>query len=111
MFDRWKRLLPAVIIVLFSLFLFRSYFLKHLVPFPANLLVATYEPWRSYPVPGYPNGPPNKPMGFDNIRIYYPLKTVAINLIKHGQPPLWNPNNFTGNTILGTYQSSTKHEG
>ncbi len=109
MFDRWKRYLPVGIIILFSFFLFRNYFLKGLVPFPANLLVATYEPWRSYPVPEYPNGPPNKPMGFDNIRIYYPLKKVAIDLVKHAKPPLWNPYNFTGNPILATYQSAIFH--
>ena len=109
MLDRWKNYLPIGIIVLFSLFLFRSYFLKGLVPFPANLLVATYDPWKSYPVPEYPNGPPNKPMGFDNIRIYYPLKTIAIDLVRHLEPPLWNPYNFTGNTILATYQSAIFH--
>lgn len=109
MFSRWKSYIPIVCIILFSLFLFRNYFLKGLVPFPANLLVATYEPWKSYPVPEYPNGPPNKAMGFDNVRIYYPLKKVAIDTIKKFQPPLWNPYNFSGNVLLGTYQSAIFH--
>lgn len=105
----WKRFWPIGIIVLFSLFLFRSYILNGLVPFPANLLVATYEPWKSYPVPEYPNGPVNKPMGFDNLRIYYPLKTVTIDLVRRLEPPLWNPYNFTGNTMLATYQAAVFH--
>lgn len=109
MFSRWKSYIPIVLIVLFSLFLFRNYFLKGLVPFPANLLVSFYEPWKSYPVPEYPNGPPNKAMGFDNVRIYYPLKKVAIDTIRKFQPPLWNPYNFSGNVLLGTYQSAMFH--
>lgn len=109
MFTKWRPYLPFTILIFFSMFLFRSYIFKGLVPFPANLLVATYEPWRSYPVPEYPNGPVNKPMGFDNIRIYYPLKKVALDAMKQLQPPLWNPYNFTGNTILATYQSALFH--
>lgn len=104
-----KKYLPIAILLFFSLFLFRNYFLKHTVPFPANLLVATYEPWKSYPTPEYPNGPPNKPMGFDNVRIYYPLKSVAIDAIRRFTPPLWNPYNFTGNPLLATYQSAIFH--
>ena len=109
MFGQWKKHLPIVLIILFSLFLFRDYFLKGLVPFPANLLVSYYEPWKSYPVPEYPNGPPNKAMGFDNLRIFYPVKKVVIEAVKLGQPPLWNPYNFSGNVMLGSYQSAIFH--
>lgn len=109
MFARLKHFAPLILIILFSLFLFRSFFLKGLVPFPANLLVSYYEPWRSYPVPEYPNGPPNKAMGFDNVRIYYPLKTVALEAVRQRMPPLWNPYNFAGNVLLGTYQSAVFH--
>jgi len=109
MFARWKRFAPFILIILFSLFLFRSYFLNNLVPFPANLLVSYYEPWRSYPAPEYPNGPPNKAMGFDNVRIYYPLKTVALQALRQHMPPLWNPYNFAGSVLLGTYQSAVFH--
>ncbi|MBI5019475.1 hypothetical protein HZB58_04360 [Candidatus Gottesmanbacteria bacterium] len=91
----WKQFVPILIIIFFSLFLFRDYFVKSLVPFPANLLVSYYEPWRSYPVPEYPNGPPNKAMGFDNVRIYFPVKTVAVDSLKRGEIPLWNPHNFS----------------
>ncbi len=109
MFARWKEYLPIALIVFFSLFLFREYFLKGTVPFPANLLVSYYEPWKSYPPPEYPHGPPNKAMGFDNVRIYYPIKSVAIESVRTWQPPLWNPYNFSGNVLLGTYQSAIFH--
>ena len=109
MLGKWGAHLPVVLIVLFSLFLFRDYFIRGLVPFPANLLVSYYEPWKSYPVPEYPNGPPNKPMGFDNVRIFYPVKKVVLDSLKQGQFPLWNPHNFAGNPVLGSYQSAVFH--
>ncbi len=107
--NKWRAALPIGLIVLFSLFLFRDYFLKGLVPFPAHLLVSYYEPWKSYPAPEYPNGPPNKAMGFDNLRIFYPVKKVVIEAVKLGQPPLWNPYNFSGNAVVGSYQSAVFH--
>jgi len=48
-------------------------------------------------------------MGFDNLRIYYPLKKVAVDAVRHFEPPLWNPYNFSGNVLLGTYQSAVFH--
>lgn len=109
MFAFLKRIAPFILIILFPLILFRSYFLQGLVPFPANLLVSYYEPWRSYPAPEYPNGPPNKAMGFDNVRIYFPLKTVVSEAIRLNEPPLWNPYNFAGSVLLATYQSAVFH--
>lgn len=107
--SRWKELLLIVCFAAITGLLFRQYLLFHRVPFPANLLVSYYQPWKSYPYPEYPNGPPNKPMGFDNLRIHYPLKTLAVSLLKQGLPPLWNPHNFSGNTLLATYQIGIFH--
>ena len=87
--------------VLITFFIFRNYFLKNTVPFPANLLVSFYQPYVSYIPPVA-----NKPMGFDNLRIYYPMRELAVKQIKQGKLPLWNPYNFSGNTLLATYQSA-----
>ncbi|HSD98846.1 MAG TPA: YfhO family protein, partial [Patescibacteria group bacterium] len=69
-------------------------------------LVSFYEPWKSYPRPDYPNGPANKPIGFDSLRIFYPLRSLTIDSFRHFQLPLWNPYDFAGNTQLATYQSA-----
>lgn len=109
---KMKRFRDLFVIVIFAgltLYLFRNYFFKGLVPFPSNLLAGYYAPWSHYPVADYPNGPPFKPMGFDNLRIYYPLRSLAADLIRQGEPPLWNPYNFAGNTLLATYQSAIFH--
>ncbi len=107
--QKLRAILPIVLIILFTILLFRDAVFRGLVPFPANLLVSYYEPWKSYPSPEYPNGPPNKAMGFDNLRIYYPIKKVAVDAVRHFEPPLWNPYNFSGNVLLGTYQSAVFH--
>src|SRR5581483_1251992 len=68
-----------------------------------------YQPWTSYSWEGYPNGPPNKPQGYDNLRIFYPLRKLTIEQVQKGQLPIWNPYNFAGNTLLATYQSAVFH--
>lgn len=100
------KLLAILIFFIFSVVLFRGYFFQNKVPFPANLLVSYYSPWIYYEWKGYPNGPPNKPIGFDNLRIFYPYKKFTIEEIKNLQWPLWNPYNFSGNVHLATYQSA-----
>jgi len=91
---------------LFSVCIFRDYVFKNKVPFPANLLVSFYSPWKQYSWEGYPNGPPNKPFGFDDLRIFYPYRKFSIDQLKMGQWPLWNPYSFSGNVHLATYQSA-----
>ncbi|RJQ25339.1 hypothetical protein C4577_06060 [Candidatus Parcubacteria bacterium] len=98
-----------LVFTLLTIIVFREYFFENKVPFPSNLLVSFYEPWVSYEWEGYPNGPPNKPAGFDNLRIFYPLKKITIDQLKNFDVPLWNPYSFSGNTHLATYQSAVFH--
>lgn len=99
-----------ILIILAFIFLttvvFRSCFFQGQVPFPANLLVSFYSPWRHYEWEGYHRGPPNKPMGFDDLRLFYPYRKLTIDQLKIGQWPLWNPYNFSGNIHLATYQTA-----
>src|SRR4030042_1179683 len=106
---RIKDLLIFIFFLLISVFIFRNYIFRGQIPFPANLLVSYYEPWKSYPDPVFPNGPSNKPIGFDNLRQFYPQKTIAISSVKNNQIPLWNPYIFSGNTLIGTYISAIFH--
>lgn len=106
---RYKEFIVILFFAFLSIFIFRDYFLKNAVPFPSNLLASFYQPWISYKWEGYPNGPPSKPVGFDNLRIFYPLRKLTIDQIKNKEWPLWNPYNFSGNTHLGVYHSSVFH--
>lgn len=105
-----KKFFIAISILFFfaavTFFITKPYFLQGKVLFPGNLLVSFYEPWKSYAWPGYPNGPANKPIGFDDLRIFYPIRQLTTQALKNWQLPLWNPYYFAGNTLLGTYQSA-----
>ncbi len=85
---------------------FRQYFFNGLVPFPGNLLVSFFAPWNTVRFPGWEHGVPNKPMGIDNLNLFYPYKDLSIDVLKKRIIPLWNPYNFTGNVLLANFQSS-----
>lgn len=109
MFKKYKDFIVLLLFLTFSLFLFKEYLLDNKVPFPSNLLASFYEPWTTYKLKDYPNGPPSKPMGFDNLRTFYPVRKLVTNTIREKKPPLWNPYIFSGNVLLGTYQSAVFH--
>lgn len=76
------------------------------LPFPGDLLVGHYEPYRSYSYLGYaPAGVPNKAQGPDVIRQIIPWKSFAIESIKKKEIPLWNPYNFSGNPLMANFQT------
>ena len=93
-------------VVFLTVCTFRQYFFNGLVPFPGNLLVSFFAPWNTVRFPGWEHGVPNKPMGIDNLNLFYPYKDLSIDLLKKRIIPLWNPYNFTGNVLLANFQSS-----
>ncbi|MBI2614066.1 MAG: YfhO family protein [Candidatus Levybacteria bacterium] len=97
-------------ILLFSViifgFFYKTAFNKY-VPFPGDLLVSEYNPWKAYSFLGYnPGSYPNKAQYFDVLRQIYPWKTFSIDSLKNGVLPLWNPYNFSGSPLLANFQSS-----
>ncbi|QQG41076.1 MAG: YfhO family protein [Candidatus Levyibacteriota bacterium] len=89
-----------------ALFFYKFIFLG-LVPFPGDLLIGEYGPWKTYSYLGYvPGSFPNKAQYFDVIRQLYPWKTLVIDTIKNGSFPLWNPYNFSGSPLFANVQSA-----
>ncbi len=87
-------------------FFYKTILLGH-VPFPGDLLVSEYNPWKTESYNGYgPGGVPNKAQYFDVIRQIYPWRTLSTDLFKQGQVPLWNPYNFSGSPLLANIQSA-----
>ena len=87
-------------------FFFKTLSLGH-VPFPGDLLVSEYNPWKTESYNGYgAGGVPNKAQYFDTIRQIYPWRTLSTDLLKQGQIPLWNPYNFSGSPLLANVQSA-----
>lgn len=97
----------AALFVLLTLLFFYPIF-KNEVPFPGDLLIGEYAPYNSYSYFGYnPGSYPNKGQDFDVIRLIFPAKMFAIESLKSGNLPLWNPYNFSGNPELATLQGGT----
>jgi len=92
-------------ILIVVLFFFQPIF-KGQIPFPGDLLAGEYIPYNSNTYFGIaPGGVPNKGQGFDVLRMIFPWKEFAIDSLKNGQIPLWNPYNFSGTPFLANFQN------
>ena len=101
-----KLLLVAFFVSVAVLFFYKTAFFGK-IPFPGDLLIAEYSPWKQYSILEYnPGSFPNKAQYFDVIRQLYPWKTFALELLKSGQFPLWNPYNFSGSPLFANSQSA-----
>jgi hypothetical protein len=98
---RWIGLLTIVCL----LFFYKTVLYGN-IPFPGDLLLTQYAPWRHVSYSGYVAGAiPSKNQYFDVLRELYPWKTLVIDQLKTGHFPLWNPYNFSGAPLLANYQS------
>lgn len=101
---------PILLLVFFFFItgiFFYKFFLFGKVPFPGDLLISEYNPWKTYSYQGYvPGSYPNKAQYFDVIRQLYPWKTFVIEAFKGGTIPFWNPYNFSGSPLLANFQSA-----
>jgi len=94
------------LLAIVSLFFYQTIFFGK-VPFPGDIVVSDFQPWRSTSYLGYNAGSiPNKAQYPDTIRQMYPWKTLAIESLKRKELPLWNPYNFSGSPLLANFQSA-----
>lgn len=90
-------------LVLTSIFSYKI-FLGY-IPLPTDLIVGAYHPWYGRTYEGYPLGVPVKnPKLSDAVSIFYPLKALAVDNIKSGELPLWNPYMFAGYPLFANVQ-------
>ncbi len=102
-----KRIFPYCFLLLVAALFFHKTIFRGLVPIPGDLLTAEYQPWRSQSFLGYvPGSIPQKAQYFDVLQQLYPWKTLAIDTLKTGNLPLWNPYNFAGSPLLANNQSA-----
>jgi hypothetical protein len=95
---------PILIIILTVLIFFWPFFLKGLVPMPADIVTGMYYPWLDYKW-GYAVGVPvkNPPLS-DVVSQIYPYKIHALRVLKSGLVPFWNPLMFGGFPHLANIQ-------
>ncbi len=101
-----KKIFPILVLVCITILFFYKTFLHGLLPFPGDLLISEYQPWKNYSFLGYtPGSFPSKKQYFDTIRQIYPWRTFVNQQLKTGSIPLWNPHNFSGQPLLANLQS------
>lgn len=102
-----RRLIPILFIVLIVIVFFWQYFIKGLLPIPADTIIGLYHPFRDLYAKDYPNGIPFKNFLItDPVRQQYPWRELAISIEKKLQLPLWNPYNLSGTPLLANFQSA-----
>ncbi len=103
-----KRYLFPIIASIFCLLLvFWKLPLHGQLPFPGHLLVGRFFPFNTVAYPDYPLGVPYKEfISADTIRQTYPWRQLAIDQLKQGQIPWWNPYSFSGTPLLANLQSA-----
>src|SRR3989338_6004400 len=93
-------------IIIGLLFIYRQVIFERKILFPSNFLAQFYSPWRTEKFLGWEAGIPHKPIGDDQIRIFYPERTFTNDMLAKKTIPLWNPYNFAGTPFLANFQSS-----
>lgn len=106
-FSNWFNILwPVFLIAGVVLLFFYPVWLRGHVPLPADIVVGAYHPWLDYKW-GYSVGVPVKnPITTDVVSFSYPMRSLAIDLLKSGQLPLWNPYILMGTPLLANFQSA-----
>ena len=99
-----NRFWPVALILLAVLIFFYPVWIKHLVPIPGDFIVGTYFPWLDYKWGNIVGVAVKNPITSDVVSINYPLRSLAMDLVKSGKIPLWNSDMFAGYPLLANIQ-------
>jgi len=103
-----KAFLPFFVLSLLVFIFYRPFFLKKLLPIPADILPGVYLPWLDLKYQDSLGGVPVKnALPSDVISLTYPLRLLSINLFKKGTWPLYNPQILSGTPLLANIQSAS----
>ena len=87
----------VIFFLILTIFLFKDFVFKGLLPIPSDDVVGGYYPWRDEIWQGKIAGYPIKNFAIrDVVRQLYPWRWYSVEEFKNWQMPLWNPYNFTG---------------
>lgn len=72
-----------------------------------NHLVAFYQPWASSPELGWGITVQQKPVGDDDLWIFYPQRSFTMTALRqYHEIPFWNPLSFAGNHEVGLSETA-----
>lgn len=101
-----KKIWPIIFFLGIWLVLLSPFFLKGLLPIPADIIAGVYYPWLDYKWE-FPVGVPVKnPLLSDIPSLLYPWRSFAIDQLKLFRIPFWNPYYFTGMPLLANFQAA-----
>lgn len=95
-------LIPLLLLIILTIIIFYKFFFEGLIPFPGNYMLAWFEPWKTDHFINNVISIPHKAIAEDVFRQTYPFRTLAIDIMKNFQLPLWNPYNGSGMPLLAT---------
>jgi len=102
-----KNLLGFLIIASLPLLFFWKFFLKGLIPVPADIIVGTSFPFRGYVWDNFVAGVPVKNgLISDVVSQLYPWRLLAAWEWQKGHVPLWNPYILGGMPLMANVQSA-----
>ena len=102
-----KKLFPLGVIIIIAFVFFWQFIVKGFLPIPGDTIVGLYYPFRDIYSKTNPNGVPFKNFLItDPVRQQYPWRSLAVNVLKKGELPVWNPYNLTGTPLLANSQSA-----
>lgn len=102
-----KKLFPIIVIAAVVVIFFRQFLVSGFLPIPSDTIVGMYHPFRDVIWDNFTAGVPFKNFLItDPVRQQYPWRELAIDLMKNGQWPLWNPYSFSGTPLLANFQSA-----
>jgi Bacterial membrane protein YfhO len=97
---------PLLLIISLVGIFFWKFFILGKVPIPGDFITGVYYPWLDYKW-GYGAGVPVKnPITTDVVSLIYPEQILAVDLMKSGKWPLWNPYILAGTPLLANLQSA-----
>lgn len=87
---------PFLFLILIWILFFQKFFLKGLLPVPADIITGMYYPWLDYKW-GYEVGVPVKnPILSDTISQFWIWRNWAVDQLKQGRIAIWNPYSLAG---------------
>lgn len=101
-----QRIIIFTILAVITVIFLNPFFLKGLIPIPADITVGLYYPWLNQKWGTTAGVPVKNPLMSDIVSIIYQWRILAINSIKNGQFPFWNSSYFLGLPLFANFQTS-----
>jgi len=102
-----RRFFPGLIVIVVALF-FYPFLFRGKIPIPADTILGLYHPWRDVIWDDLTAGVPYKnPLITDPVRQQYVWRKLAIDQLRQGKFPTWNPYSFAGTPLIATLQSAS----